>query len=398
MVHDFSSIGRGIDAFSENTPGALDGRVAQMLAMSTLAFGTREQVAALGSEADDLGAPRVQSSRRGLATIDLPLDQRTLDQLTAAVLQQADPGLPGSTSEDQVQDIRRALWRVVERTRSAESLLALLNAEQRLATGLDQVAASAALSAVPGATFGRSQQVLESALLSDEQRARELASVMLGGNAEPESDISDVAPRFDAEETSSSIAIHGTWARLAADRWYAPEGALHQLIRATCSPALYPTHDYFRWTGGYSHADRAQGSLDLAAWLRRRNIAPLTAVYAHSHGGNVALTAAAAGARIGLLVLLHTPALPRSDVEWVQIRRNVSRVVVMRTRLDYVLLGDGLRNGSAQAFDQNRLPHRQLMPHVLDRRGWISHTTFVTHANWIEWNLPREVSFEMWGA
>lgn len=386
MPDDFPIIPRGEEAFRQESDLAVDGRVVQMLSMATYAFGSREQVAGLVTEASDLGTPIVEPWPREAHSSELPLDQGALDALTIDVLRSSPlDNIP-------IRDTRRRLWREIERTRRVEPLLALLNVEQNLAAGLERVAAAAALTAVPNAAFGQSSAVLESALGDDDPRASELARVILGAPGPSFPDGSDRAPISTTE--ASSIAVHGTWARFAAERWYAPEGSLHQLIRSTSTPDLYPDDDYFRWTGGYSEPDRNQGAADLTSWLHHRRLAEVDTVFAHSHGGNVVLSAAASGAKIGLLVLMHTPALQRTQADWARIRSNVRRVVVMRTRLDYVLLGDGIRNGSTQAFDQRDLPHRQLMPHVLDRRGWISHTTFVTHPNWVEWNLPREVAYE----
>ena len=118
---------------------------------------------------------------------------------------------------------------------------------------------------------------------------------------------------------------------------------------------------------------------------------PLDTVFAHSHGGNVALTAAANGERIRMLVTLHTPALPRPDEQWAAIRARIGRVLVMRTRLDHVVLADGLVTGSTQRFDQAKLPHKPVVLHWANKDAWFSHSFFTKLDSWRKYDLAGAV-------
>jgi hypothetical protein len=396
MAENFVDVPRGGDAFASEGPMAERIRVAQLLGMGTQAFGSPGQVAALRSEADEIGTPNLATARTGpsVAYAGLPPDQRALDRLTEETAASARTELrafphPGHA---RVDGARLALWQHVERSRSPAALVALANHLARTAGGLDRVAAAAVLAAVPNRRYSDAQVVLASAR-QGERQAAELAAASSGGDGS-DRDTPGSPARAVRILSPVSVAIHGTWGRLGADRWYAPEGAVHQRIRRECTPSLFSGDDYFRWAGGYGDAARQQGTADFLRWLADRGVVELDTVFAHSHGGNVALSAAAAGIRVKLLVLMHVPALDRPVSEWRTIVANVDHVVVMRTRLDYVVLADGLRTGSAQAFSQSLLPHREILPYVLDERGWISHETFIRDPNWAEWNLAREIRYE----
>lgn len=395
----------GVEAFERDDEEAGWSRAVQELVMATYAFGSEEQSAAVRADGDDLGAPSVASvPAASLAREVLPTNQLELDRLTREV--RGEIGLSptaadsGSARSDDGY-ARAALWSAVRASRSPEVLLAFLNDRRGSRHEVERVAASFALHAVPFGEYEGARGALESGLASESPEVVALAELAAGSGRRPPGGRDRERSGSGSDRTwplgenpSTSIAIHGTWVRLQQDRWYAPEGGLHQLIRRDASPDLYLGEDYFRWTGGYRATDRADGAADLYRWLARHGTGGFDTVYAHSHGGNVALQAAGSGLRIGLLVLMHTPAVPRPAAEWARIREHVGHVVVLRTRLDAVVLGDGLLTGSTQAFDQRLLPHRQLQPHVLDRRGWFLHGTFISEANWLEWNLAREVVYE----
>lgn len=397
MAKNFVDVPRGVDAFASDRPVADEIRVAQLLAMGIHAFGSPAQVAALFSEAAEIGTPNLAIPRRRESSEfdDLPESQRALDLLTGDVAASARENLRAVSALDQlgVDALRVALWQEVERSRSPGSLVAFANYLVHEADGLDRVAAAAVLAAVPDRDYSDARDVLLAAR-EGHGRAAELASASLGDGGFGLDDPGGGEIYGLRDQSGVSVAIHGTWARLSGDRWYAPEGALHQRMRRDCTPNLFTGDDYFRWTGGYSDVARQQATSDFLRWLSDRRLPELDTVFAHSHGGNVALAAAGEGVRMRLLVLLHVPALVRSPDEWRRIVANIDHVVVMRTRLDYVLLADGLRTGSSQAFSQSVLPHREIMPHVLDKRGWISHDTFIGDRNWAQWNLAREIRYE----
>lgn len=192
----------------------------------------------------------------------------------------------------------------------------------------------------------------------------------------------------------TSLAVHGPWARLAEDRWYAPGSVLHHHIRTTCTPSLYPEVDYFRWSGDYTEHARRDAGRELATWVRAKGLSGVDTVFAHSHGGNVVLDAVQEGVRVRLLVLLHTPVTPRGNRHWSAIRKRVDRVLVMRSRADVVMLADGLRTGSTLDPNATLLPHRRAIPHWVDRRGWFNHGLFLDYRSWSRWDIAGEVAYE----
>jgi pimeloyl-ACP methyl ester carboxylesterase len=170
---------------------------------------------------------------------------------------------------------------------------------------------------------------------------------------------------------------------------------MHGHIRDHASPNLYDDPGYFFWSGVYSDDDREQAAQDLITW--RSVVSPsndeLDIVFAHSHGGNVALSAAAAGQRMRMLVLMHTPAIARGDDEWARIRRSVKSVIVMRTRADLVVAADSLRSGEGrQKFDVRKLPHFPVVRSWKHPDAWFSHSFYVSRENWERFDLANIVA------
>lgn len=204
----------------------------------------------------------------------------------------------------------------------------------------------------------------------------------------------DSATRVSAVDTArgDSITVQGTWSRISEESWHRPGDPTHSHIKRSCTPGLYDEPDYFRWSGAYSQIEREQASTDLAAWLQIRDIA-LDTAFGHSHGGNVLLDVKLKQPG-ELLVLMHTPVLPRSEEAWARIRATWHRVLVMRARADPVVIADGLRTGSTGEPDRTKLPFRLIRPHIKDRRGWFTHGLFVQEPAWIRYRLCNEVSYE----
>ena len=132
-----------------------------------------------------------------------------------------------------------------------------------------------------------------------------------------------------------SIVVHGTFARWVG--WWRPGRTFPTFLRAQVAPNLYAGKRPFYWSGIYSHHARELGAGDLAAWASK--LGPLDHVFAHSHGGTVAMMASQRGVRMNKLVLLscpvHTPYTPDFG--------SIRKVVSVRTRLDLVILADGGR-------------------------------------------------------
>ncbi|NYG22451.1 hypothetical protein BJY17_003198 [Agromyces hippuratus] len=387
----------GAAAFEGESPGAIASRAGHFLAMGTAAFGSREQTADVRDDAEALGVPFVVP-----ATDDdlLWSEQSNLDRLTRFALQDHGSsdardwsgGAP-PRAEDEL-----ALWQNVELTHSVPSLLALLNHSRASEHELQRVAAATALRTFSNGALAAADEVLAAATTSTDEHVAAIANTALrrsdGGGSQPAAPTraptgGGAPPAFDHAEVS--LAIHGTWAQVTADPWYAPGEPLHNHIQVASTPNLYDEDTYYTWSGEYTQAARDAGSAELPIWRDALALPPFDTVFAHSHGGNVALTAAADGERIRMLVLMHTPALPRSDAQWAAIRGHVGRTVVMRTRLDHVVLADGLVNGSSQRFDQNKLPHHPVVLHWANADAWFSHTFFTEVGKWLQYDLAGTV-------
>src|SRR6185503_6803521 len=83
---------------------------------------------------------------------------------------------------------------------------------------------------------------------------------------------------------------------------------------------------------------------DLGKWCKgseHRPPADLDKVFAHSHGGNVALDAVVRHRiKMNLLVLMNTPSLHRTDEEWGIVGELVGRIVSLQTPWDIVRIAD----------------------------------------------------------
>jgi len=104
----------------------------------------------------------------------------------------------------------------------------------------------------------------------------------------------------------TSLLVHGTWARTAD--WWQPGGDFHEyMLKTPVRADLYTQSDRFEWFGGYSDAARNLGGADLADWLAAKS-AQGADLFAHSHGGSVAMLASHdARLTINELVLLACP-------------------------------------------------------------------------------------------
>ena len=169
----------------------------------------------------------------------------------------------------------------------------------------------------------------------------------LAASAPASRDSSDEDPPAP-KRPETSIVIHGTFARWSG--WWKPGRVFPKYLKANVAPNLYGGSQPFHWSGIYSHDARELGAGDLAAWARGR---PLDQVFAHSHGGTVAMLASQGGVRFKKLVLLSCPVHARYAPAFT----HICKVVSVRTRLDLAILADGGR----QRFRDPRI-HEHVLP------------------------------------
>lgn len=136
-----------------------------------------------------------------------------------------------------------------------------------------------------------------------------------------------------------SIVVHGTAAYPGA--WWRPGGDFHEFLRGSVSPELYAEGQYFQGSGAYSARHRDVAAERLREWATPYGLR-LHRIFAHSHGGVIALRAIGLGLEVDDLVLLSTPN-ERVETDY----SRVGRIVSLRIHFDLVLLAARRR----QSFD-----------------------------------------------
>jgi RHS repeat-associated protein len=105
-----------------------------------------------------------------------------------------------------------------------------------------------------------------------------------------------------------TIVVHGTWAN--GNATFQPGGQFAQTVARTFGDRTVS----FQWSGTNTTGARAAAARDLANLVRQYKFAPgeKLNIVAHSHGGNVAITAInqILGHRVDNLITLGTPSLP----------------------------------------------------------------------------------------
>ncbi|ODT09592.1 MAG: hypothetical protein ABS61_12345 [Microbacterium sp. SCN 70-18] len=260
-----------------------------------------------------------------------------------------------------------ALYTEVTTTGDPTTLARLLAGRLRDTTPVETAAAAVALHAMmpdhPGAVAALARLVR-----SADPLARAIAQT--AAPAAPPAPPPPAPPAPTRSRAAVSTTVHGTFAMLGdtGSRWYIPGAPLHDHLEARVGRNLYDGPGFFTWSGQYSDSARRAAGDALVAWTSAATDAgTLDVVYAHSHGGTVALNAASVGQRIRVLVLMHAPAVERMPGEWATIRCAVDRVIVLRTRFDLVVLADTLASRlrpprSRTTFAQTDLPHELVDP------------------------------------
>lgn len=388
-THDPEQPAIGIGAFEGDDVRTGLSRAAQYLGMSAYAFGGGDLASAVQEDGDFLGIPHVEEAAG--REFDAWRNQEALDTITAFAAGDHAAGAGRKLLQPDTA-VKQALWSEINVSHQATTLLALLNLGQRSEEQVEAVAAAACLAAFSDNLLDYSNQVLDAALTSDDPLVRAIAASARNVSVEKQGPDTNSAP-IALAPGSVSTAIHGTWGLVGEDPWYRPGSELYEHLRNAATPTLYEGNDYYAWSGEYSDYAREAAARDLAQWRSRSTELPwLDTVYAHSHGGNVALNAAAAGEPIKMLVLLHTPANYRSDDEWETIRRNVGGVVIMRSRFDLVVLADSLRaRENRLKFSPSKLPHFPIVMHWNTKDAWFTHSRFVTLDTWQRYDLANIV-------
>ena len=325
-------------------------------------------------------APAARHLAEELNTIGFPTMRVTGDRFHPAELQNLS-GLrfmaaprPRPDEARQAPEATALIAKDFYRSPTSESAAALLEIALRHPEPLVRV--SAASSYVDVAVNPKpALRILENGLKNPDLLVRDVAAYSLA-RVDPKNPnlaklLRPIRLRSRRKRTRTSTIIHGTWA--SGSPWWQPGGDFWNYLRNNVDPNLYGAQDRFGWTGGYSDAARALAGTDLDDWVQQHNLGGLD-LYAHSHGGNVAMLATQAGTNVGKLVMLSCP------VHWPKYTPQfnvVGKAVSVRVHLDLVILAD--RGG--QKFTDTRIQE-----HVLPL--WFDH--FATHdpLNWQKYDIP----------
>lgn len=367
----------GIDAFTADSPEAKWSRAAQLLILA-------RQLA--GSETSAIAEARA-------ATPEKSADEDALGTPTVRPLPH-DSRVPHATG--QLRSTPGQLWTAVNISGDPYSAVTLLLSQLDDPSEIARVSAAASLIAIDTETE-RARATLTKIRGFSSSTARAMTALALGSTAlasavRPAKPLTE-PPRATGEV---SIGIAGTFGRWRSPQ-LTPGGALFALLEKELSPDLYSdAKSYYRWTGGYSEAARQDAATDLERWLATSGSArPLDSVYAHSHGGNVALNAVTLGVPIAFLLLIDTPALHRKSADWSEINGRVGRAVSLRSRLDLVLLLDSVLNGGAGGPGSDGIDFDAAFDcRVLSPPVWFSHTAMLRPATWQKYGLVDEIRYE----
>ncbi|MCB9176869.1 MAG: hypothetical protein H6648_06875 [Caldilineae bacterium] len=161
-----------------------------------------------------------------------------------------------------------------------------------------------------------------------------------------------IAPRArggPGAATRTSLVVHGTFARNRA--WWQPGGDFHSYLLRGPRDDVYAAADRFEWSGGFSDAARELGATQLKAWLDDK-AATRADLFAHSHGGSIAMLASHQGLQARQLVLLSCPVMPAYLPDF----DRFDAILSIRVWFDPVILVAG----GDQRFDDPRIRERVL--------------------------------------
>jgi hypothetical protein len=385
----------GIDAFSNSDRRAQLSRSTQILVMAEQL--TRSQ------PFDDsrlTSSPTTSMYAQEIELLQIPV-VTSLERFDSSV------GLP-ATEYSQAE--ATSLWRMAK---DGDSLAAAKLIRDSMYDPSPVVQAAAAIGTIVLESASTDESVLlsrrEMQLLRDlsfgrDTETRRLASTFVenaetpGSSADESEEREHIDPplshftglkvRHDPQVESLSSGVHGTFAHFSKGPM-TPGSAFYNYLSNSIAGDLFPCFGHhFRWEGRYDARSQRNGADQLRAWANEyAQSGQMNIVFAHSHGGNVALNAAASGLHIRRLVLLSTPAQRRSTEEWTEINRNADRVISYRTHLDRVILADQLASRLPWG-KQRRAPSDGLdfpancgiiRPNPI---GWLKHSKWLREDVW----------------
>ena len=200
---------------------------------------------------------------------------------------------------------------------------------------------------------GASISVIEQVAAGEDELSQQMAKSALA-HMVPNHPLLETISQSESEDEPTdrskiSLLIHGTFSSEQVLSWWQPQGDFHSFIKQKVAPDLYSNDDYFRWSGAYTDKARKLAAEDLVEWSSGQGV--LNQVFAHSHGGNVAMLATKRGLKIEKLILLSCPFHRRYGPDF----SNVKDVVSVRVRFDLVVLVDRLFSGARSSRRNKRI-------------------------------------------
>lgn len=274
---------------------------------------------------------------------------------------------------------------------AAEDLIILGMRDEQLLVRVASAAAQIAVELATGVTsdnlpHGLVRDLTDGAGGSDEA-VRAIAGGVLEAIGEKPArgrSVSELGNRPSANVPAEvSIGVHGTFSPYSKSPVSVPHSFYGYLLDRHTDSLHRENRSAYGWTGKFYEPARAAAAAELCEWNERMNGGrALDTIYAHSHGGNVVLNAIQAGLRVRHLVLLSAPPRHRTPAEWDQIDSRVQSITSLKSRADYVLLGDYL----AQRI--RRLAKGQPVGRPFDFRRpkdifEPTETTWFSHSRWL---------------
>jgi hypothetical protein len=382
----------GIEAFELNTEEAAWSQAAHLIAIGLQLDGRQDLLSDLDPAESGIDFLRVAPLEKEFKSklVNRTIERVGLQQYYSAMLRRRFLDNEPIDSPDAVRNYRilqSRLWDIADKQGSSLAAASMLYVGTESPWEIVRVAAASEVSKLVY-ELGHEVDILREGCMSQVDTVRIIAANALTNIFPRDEVLRELAPTSDEEfgegsPLHTSVTIHGTWARFRST-WWCAGSPFFQYLQRNVSPDLYGDTDQFRWTGQYTESARQAAASDLIRWTAKKEVRRFDTIFAHSHGGNVALNAARDGLAIGLLVLMSVPARWRDWDEWEKIEANAKRIVSLRCRFDLAILADR----TPQKFNSH--PVRELLPPGL----WFSHGSILDAQTWEDHNLPSEIKYE----
>lgn len=377
----------GPEAFRTDTPETAQSQAAILLAIGMQLRADEPSLTARAAATPEAGEVSV-FAEEDLERFPLPSLPSTTRRFEALAVRESLPqalraaprALARGDAEPAAAAARTTLAERLYADSSPEAAAALLEASLTHPDPLVRVSAAASyleLSDDPDPLVA----ILAAGTFNEDPLVRDVAATALGRAAPEHARLRDLLASAPSESyafaSSTASMVHGTFARTGS--WWQPGGDFHTYVKGW-RPDLYAAADRFDWSGGYSDAARLKGARDLQAWVAAHGLNGLD-LFAHSHGGSIAMVATATGMDLGCLVLLSCPAHPHKYFpDFARVRK---RVVSVRVRMDLVIMAD--RGG--QRFRDARIAENVLPV-------WFDHSATRYPNVWQRFGVQRMVDCE----